>query len=316
VRRLRERLGLVTQQPPARAVVLMYHRIATPGSAGHGLGVSPAHFAEHLETLSSAFQPVRLADIVASISGADLPARAVSVTFDDGYLDNLLEAKPLLERAEVPATVFVVSGYVEGRSRFWWDELEEICVAADLPDVLELEIDGRVQQWKVNPDQTRHLFRELRRALGPLEGAERDASLDRLQRWSGVEPSRSRQTLSAAELRRLAEGGLVEIGAHTVTHPPLTRVKPVRQVEEIRSSRIRLSELVEHDVRLFSYPFGAEDVTAARSARAAGVSCACTSVGAAVTETTNPYQLPRVYVDDWSGDELIRRVASVSGWTD
>ena len=48
------------------------------------------------------------------------------VTFDDGYADNLWNAKPLLERYDVPAAVFVTTGYAGQDREFWWDELETL----------------------------------------------------------------------------------------------------------------------------------------------------------------------------------------------
>ena len=298
----------------AHGIVLMYHRIG-PDLSGGGLAVSPSHFGEHLRALRSAFHPVSLAALVRSLGHGGLPPRSVAITFDDGYLDNLVEAKPLLEHWNVPATVFVVSGYVGSGKRFWWDELEEICLGSNLPDELELDIGGRLRKWKSAPEQPRDFFRGLREALGPLQGRERDEMLKQLWHLCGRMPSDFRETLSADELRQLAKGGLVEIGAHTVTHPSLTDVPSSRQVNEIRSSRLQLTEFLDQDVRLFSYPFGAYDATVASSARAAEVSCACTTIGDAVDASTDPYRLPRLHVDDCSPDELTRRIATVSGWT-
>src|SRR5581483_4093860 len=113
-----------SSRPPRRGevVVLMYHRIGTPGSPPGKLTVSPQRFADHLEAIQSRFETVPLATIVEGMRAGALPRRSVALTFDDGYVDNLLVAKPLLERFGVPATVFVVSGYVGTSKPFWWDE--------------------------------------------------------------------------------------------------------------------------------------------------------------------------------------------------
>ena len=55
------------------------------------------------------------------------------MTFDDGYRDNVHVAKPLLERFEIPATVFVVSAYVDSDRDFWWDELAELSGEGEPP---------------------------------------------------------------------------------------------------------------------------------------------------------------------------------------
>jgi peptidoglycan/xylan/chitin deacetylase (PgdA/CDA1 family) len=72
----------------------------------------------------------------------------VAVTFDDGYADNLLNGKPLLECYDVPVTVFVTSGYVGAGREFWADELERLFLQpGTLRQELCLAIKGRTHQW-------------------------------------------------------------------------------------------------------------------------------------------------------------------------
>src|SRR5947207_7132586 len=94
----RNRLG----RREKRAFVLAYHRVGRVTTDPQLLCVTPEHFTEHLELITKRYEPARLDELVA----ATRPDRAVAVTFDDGYADTLLAAKPLLERASVHATVF------------------------------------------------------------------------------------------------------------------------------------------------------------------------------------------------------------------
>ncbi|MDE3052180.1 MAG: polysaccharide deacetylase family protein, partial [Nitrospirota bacterium] len=79
------------------------------------LCVTPEHFKEHVEILRNNACPMALGEMVRALRDNTLPRRAVAVTFDDGYADNLLNGKPSLERYEVPATVYVISGFVDAR---------------------------------------------------------------------------------------------------------------------------------------------------------------------------------------------------------
>ena len=79
--------------------------------------VTPAQLREQMRYLAAECRPVSLEDLVAWIRGekADLPEQAVAVTFDDGYLDELTTAAPILAEFTVPATAFVASGLISGR---------------------------------------------------------------------------------------------------------------------------------------------------------------------------------------------------------
>ena len=83
-------------------LILCYHRVAESAEDSFFLCVRPDNFAAHLEEISRAREPSTLAD-------AFLPSRRprVVVTLDDGYRDNLVNAKPVLERYAVPATLFL-----------------------------------------------------------------------------------------------------------------------------------------------------------------------------------------------------------------
>ena len=50
-------------------------------------------------------------------SGGKSSARSVAVTFDDGWLDNFVHARPILERLNIPATFFVITGQLPGVSQ-------------------------------------------------------------------------------------------------------------------------------------------------------------------------------------------------------
>ena len=95
--------------------VLMYHRITTLPQYDQ-LVVPPERFAQQLAVLTRRRRVVSLADGLRALRAGALREPLVAVTFDDGYLDNLEEAAPILQRHGVPATVFVTADFCDQRT--------------------------------------------------------------------------------------------------------------------------------------------------------------------------------------------------------
>ena len=49
----------------------------------------------------------------------------IVITFDDGYNDNLLHALPVLEKYQVPASIYITTRFLEEHAWMWWYELKE-----------------------------------------------------------------------------------------------------------------------------------------------------------------------------------------------
>ena len=309
-----------------KALVLCYHKIHESCSDPR-LCVAPSHFAEHLEVLRQHARPTKLQHLSRALLDEKLLDRSVVVTFDDGYADNYYNAKPLLERHGIPATVFVITGYIGRSCGFWWDELDRLFLRSDaLPEKLDLSVDGNKYHWQLDktgdyneeisrrrwrPGEEirgsyRSLYEALWKLLRPMAEDERQRVLHELRGWAGakevVHPSH--RPLSLKELVSLGQGDLVEVGAHTVTHPALPRLSPDSQRDEISGSKSQLEEILDRPVASFSYPYGNLSQQTVGIVRKAGFSCACSTRAGAVSLSSERFQLPRVEVQDWDGDEF------------
>lgn len=102
--------------------VLVYHSISSPPEPMPGdIDISPARFEQQLEWLARTKRVVRLDETL-----NHAPTRAIAITFDDGYRDNLTVALPLLEKFNLPMTLFVVAGFVDSDGYLSEEELQEI----------------------------------------------------------------------------------------------------------------------------------------------------------------------------------------------
>jgi peptidoglycan/xylan/chitin deacetylase (PgdA/CDA1 family) len=320
--RLRRAARRIRNHFKDEALIVFYHRVASLALDPNALCVSPRHFAEQLEILRERFEPVPLLELLEPPARRKRRRRAVALTFDDGYADCLDRAKPLLERFDVPATVFVTTGPLDREDGFWWDELERVLLhTPSLPPTLPLAFADRSLAWDpddaANPEEQRkrrlRLYHAFHRWLLPQGHEERRKALDVLRDACGCEAGAGpeHRVLGPEGVLRLAEGGLVDVGAHTVTHPVLSSLPIAEQRSEIRGSRSRLEAILNRPVRSFAYPFGTPrdfDAHTRALVEEAGFSCACSTERGRVEEHSDRFRLPRFAVRDWDGDKLARRL--------
>ena len=304
-----------------RPVILCYHRVAAVACDPWTLAVRPDRFAGQIEALVQRRRVVPLSWLARELGQGRAPKRTAAVTFDDGYADVLTDGCPVLERFGCPATLFLTTGAIGRTEPFWWDELAHVVFSADvLPRALDIEIGGRAYGWRLGeagpqearqgPDalDRRALHLALWRLLRPLGGAERGRLLAELAAWAGTErlsPARSR-AMDVDEVRRLSRLALIEIGAHTVTHPSMPLLDRAGQQAEVEQSRQACQALADDSIEGFAYPFGDHDGPSVATVRNAGFGYACTTEPGSVGTRSDLLRLPRVTVGDWSGDELMR----------
>ena len=218
--------------PKPKPLILMYHRIAEDPVDHWGLAVSPARFEEQLYVLRRTRHPFPLKEFVRYLLAGSLPSNAVALTFDDGYVDNLVAGKPRLAAADVPGTVFLTTGCVDGLGGFWWDELARRILLEKGPRRFELAVRGETLRFDIGaePPVREGGFAELPRrgraiwtiwqAIRRLEESERELVMAQLRSIFAGPKYRawSDRVMTGAEVRALVNDGLVTIGAHTVTH--------------------------------------------------------------------------------------------------
>jgi peptidoglycan/xylan/chitin deacetylase (PgdA/CDA1 family) len=310
----------------------MYHRIGDLQFDPQLLRVTLQHFDEHLEILCRYANPISLQELSSALQKDKIPHHGVVITFDDGYIDNLQYAKPLLEHHDIPATIFVTAGQIGCQNEFWWDELDRLLLLpGKLPSMLRLNINGsehywdtreatdyteeeyqHYQDWHIeqtyDPSPRHRFYRSIYHLLHPLNGTERQGMIQELRTWANQD-SRCRpshRTLGMDEVSQLAEGGLIEIGAHTMTHPVLADLPVSVQRQEIIQSKACLEEILNHPVTSFSYPHGSYAHKTISLVKEAGFNSACSSDPAVISRGADTFRLPRFSMRDWNGEEFYR----------
>jgi peptidoglycan/xylan/chitin deacetylase (PgdA/CDA1 family) len=288
-------------------------------------------FEEQLDVLRRTRYPLSLTDFVRYNIAGTLPPDAVALTFDDGYVDNLAAGKPRLAAADVPATVFLATGFLDRPGEFWWDELARLILLENGPRNIELVIRGESVRINLGIEpavleqsvisaallkRRQNALTTIWQAIRCLEDEERQLVMAEL-RSLFVRGSRAGQgrAMTRKEVRALASDGLVAIGAHTVTHPVLSKLGAAACHREIAESKSDCEQLIGAPVTGFAYPYGDFDAKARGAVVAAGFVYACSTRHEPTSGASDIFALPRIHVRNWNGDafEQVLRQCSTIG---
>lgn len=258
------------------------------------LCVSPEHFAEQLNIISRNYTPLSLTELSEALRKKKVPNNAIVLTFDDGYVDNLVYAKPLLEQYKIPATIFVTTGLIDTNQEPWWDEIERI---------VSLDPSWDVTQGAHNEEQKRYI--NLHKKLKPLDEESREKLLTKLANEASVPRSHRRyyRIVNAQELKELSQSPYIEIGSHTITHPELAQQTPERQKYEIFESNKTLENILGKSIISFSYPFGTKEDIGPRALEIVkqNYQIATANFPGYITKKSNRFLLTRNLVRNWNG---------------
>ena len=217
--------------------------------------VSTAEFAAHLEFITRFYHPVRASEVERWAAGlAELPPRAVLLTFDDGLRNNLTHAAPLLKQYGVPAIVFLATAYIGGRRILWPQELYELALrwpndalprpgggAFPLSGDRRLRARDVVSAAKAFPADSIEPWIASLRAQAPLPADLHSRGVYAFLNWE--------------EARQLPDFGM-EIGSHTVNHPILTRCDAASVRRELAESKREIETRLRLPCGSFCYPNG------------------------------------------------------------
>ncbi len=107
-----------------RLSILIFHRVLPEVDPLFEDTPDAARFEQQMQWAARWFNVLPLSEAVQRLQSGSLPARALSITFDDGYADNATVAAPLLKRLGLTATFFVTTGVLNG-GRMWNDTVIE-----------------------------------------------------------------------------------------------------------------------------------------------------------------------------------------------
>ncbi|HJS21859.1 MAG TPA: polysaccharide deacetylase family protein [Steroidobacteraceae bacterium] len=273
-------------------LILTYHRVLSAEDPLRKGEMTQHALARHAVVLRRWFNVLPLWQAWRRTLEGTLPARAVAITFDDGYADNAELALPILKREALTATFFVATGFLDG-GRMWNDTIIESLRHARAPLDLR-DLDGGL----LASDDMQARAKAVERVIGAwkrLPPAERQHRVEALVERAKARPPDDLM-MRSEQVSELARSGM-DVGAHTVSHPILRSISDAEAATEMRDSRARLEALTGAPVSTFAYPNGRlgddYDARHAEIAKSVGFELAVSTNSGTAHAGSDPYQLPR-----------------------
>ena len=298
-----------------RACILCYHRIdnnlkTKQDSHPNGNLISESAFYNQMQVLSNEYDVLSMDEMSEHLSGPSSDFK-VAVTFDDGYRDNLTVALPILEKFNIPATIYVTTRFPEGNNWMWWYEIWD-CLA-NLDD-LTINFMGVFQKYNVTRyNSKKECFLKLTKWMSQLTSKEQFDLMSEISKTT-----KRRQypelCLNWDEIKYLDSNPLITIGAHSHTHPKLKNLTYEESFFEINSSKEILEDKLSRKIEHFAYPFGGVNDIGKKELeiiRKCGFDTATTTIKKPINDF-NRYLIPRALVQEYMSDNGFRAV--LSGW--
>lgn len=312
-----------------RAVVLMYHRVVDPEDlekvySHPGIIVETPTFEKHLRFLRAHFHLVSLQEFRDHmVNGRPFAKRTCLVTFDDGWEDNYTRAFPLLVKYNVPAAIFLTSGFVGTGRRFWQESL-----AYSLFRSIEQADDGHARartemlaklgldESALSPDATgkARIKENVWRAKNFPE-QERKQVLDDASGMAGVQsgpPEHCDSFLAWAQVKAMAAAG-IDFGSHTVNHQLLATIPSDEVREELEASKRAIEKELTEEIVSFAYPSGSHNAECRRLVADSGFQLAFSTEAGLVGAADDRFTIKRINIHQGAASSIPLLMARIVG---
>jgi peptidoglycan/xylan/chitin deacetylase (PgdA/CDA1 family) len=277
-----------------RLLVLAYHGVCGEYANVNdpaGMHTPAPLFEAQLRALLDFYQPVSLSQVRGYfVDGTPLPDNPLLITSDDGYRNFLSNGLPILRSLKVPCAFFPIVGAVDTGEWPWFTRLayhSKLDTGAFLRLCSELMLfsTSARSEW-------------LRR--NGFAADELPTCDHTICRWD--------------ELAEAVASGSIEIGSHTMTHPPLDICAMPELSYELEQARLLLEQKLNIRAEAVAYPFGQCSLTACGAAAAAGYKLGFLTDGRHLDSTDMMLAIPRFLVGRWDTPTVL--LSRISGWTE
>jgi peptidoglycan/xylan/chitin deacetylase (PgdA/CDA1 family) len=211
------------------------------------------------------------------------------ITFDDGQLNNLQVALPILRKYNIPVVFYPTTGRLDQNASYWFDRLD---YAIQQPGLDGLKIDVGQVEIKIDQSSRKHMAQSLAKLIKSLKAKDQadssfqnevDEICSRLENLSGKsindigEGDLWSSLMSRQDIVDCATMDSVTIGSHTINHVRLPFADEAERMTELNESKQVLNELTGRPCEHFCYPNGDWDENSVLAVKNAGYKTAVTT---------------------------------------
>lgn len=262
-------------------IVLMYHDVLCECyNLPSWMIVSAENFAKQMVFIQEHFQIITIKEAIClSRNRVNQGKPFAVITFDDGYSGNYSTVLPIIEKMQIPITVYVATGALENNQIFWYDRI--ISLLSHYPKLINVDLSSfGLGKFPLNrecqPQSRWNRMQQLLSELKTLSPRRREVAVAELLAQFGEGPRRG-QMLLVEELAKLAASPWVTVGGHSHCHNILTQLSEAELSRTLSVNRLQLQKWTEQEVNHFSYPNGTYDERVIAAVKKTGFESAMTT---------------------------------------
>jgi len=282
--------------------VLMYHRFDKNDNPA---AMNIKYFDIQCKFIKKHYNIISLSDYVEFITQSRRPPEnSVIFTIDDGYYDFYEYAFPVLKKYEIPATVFVTTGFIDNALWLWPDVIRHIIYNTPLEEYT-FNFENYNKSFSISKkSEKENIWNFFASLCIKIMDEKKIKLIDQIKNELSVsiadEPIKEFSSFTWENMYEMETFG-IEFGSHTCTHPILSKINSQQKHFEIVESKIRIEEKLQREIVSFCYPNGQKgdyDKETIKFIKASGYKCATVACRGFNDINTNPYLLKRIAIND------------------
>tara|TARA_B100000686_G_C16691219_1_gene917699 strand:+ start:182 stop:1186 length:1005 start_codon:yes stop_codon:yes gene_type:complete len=238
--------------------VFCYHQVLKDSDfenisrPNNDLSISTSIFEQQIKFLKENYKIIEPKDLL-EIKKFEKKDKLIVITFDDGYLDNLINALPILKKYQVKATIFVTTGFINDKNIPWWIELWNVLNSTQNFSLKSLDKDLS----SINANKKK-IYDLLSKKFFYLKTSSQSELMKEIKKENNYieKKNKNRIFLNEEEIKLLSEIPLISLGAHTHMHENLNILNYNESEKEIKNSKNELENIINKSVDIFAYPYG------------------------------------------------------------